>query len=121
MKKRDFHLIIIILFMAISALVLGRLTLQGYSNSTEAVIYQKDEEYLRISLNNPQTVVVEENGRLNKIAITENGFSMLESNCHNQYCLHQGEVTLDNMDQRLFGAWIYCLPNEVSIELVKGE
>lgn len=121
MKKKDFHLIVLILIVALSASILGRIALQGHTDSTEAVIYQKDEEYMRIRLDHPQVVAVEENGRFNKIEITENGFSMLESNCHNQYCLHQGEVTLDNMDQRLFGAWIYCLPNEVSIELIKGE
>lgn len=32
--------------------------------------------------------------------------------------MHQGEVTLDNYEDRVLMNWIVCLPNQVTLELV---
>ncbi len=58
------------------------------------------------------------NGKVNVIHVTENGFYMASSTCDNQLCVQQGEVTVDNYQQRILGASVLCLPNNVDLELV---
>ena len=58
------------------------------------------------------------NGKVNVIHMTEKGFYMASSTCDNQLCVHQGEVTIDNYQQRILGASVLCLPNNVDLELV---
>ena len=58
------------------------------------------------------------NGKVNVIHMTEKGFYMASSTCDNQFCVHQGEVTIDNYQQRILGASVLCLPNNVDLELV---
>ena len=58
------------------------------------------------------------NGKVNVIHMTENGFYMASSTCDNQLCVHQGEVTIDNYQQRILGASVLCLPNNVDLELI---
>ena len=58
------------------------------------------------------------NGKVNVIHMTEKGFYMASSTCDNQLCVHQGEVTVDNYQQRILGASVLCLPNNVDLELV---
>ena len=58
------------------------------------------------------------NGKVNVIRVTENGFYMASSTCDNQLCVQQGEVTIDNYQQRILGASVLCLPNNVDLELI---
>lgn len=57
----------------------------------------------------------------NIIHVTENSVSMYYSNCENQDCVEQGEVTLENKETRILGNMIICLPNQVSLELYSRE
>ena len=43
---------------------------------------------------------------------------MKESNCTNQDCVHQGDVTLQNIASRPLANQIICLPHKVVLELV---
>ncbi len=58
---------------------------------------------------------------VNNICVTPNGVYMESSTCENQDCVHQGMVTLDNMDQRILENMIICLPNQVYLELYSTE
>ena len=58
------------------------------------------------------------NGKVNVVHLTGNGFYMASSTCDNQLCVQQGEVTIDNYQQRILGASVLCLPNNVDLELV---
>ena len=58
------------------------------------------------------------NGKVNVVHVTENGFYMASSTCDNQLCVQQGEVTIDNYQQRILGASVLCLPNNVDLELI---
>ena len=58
------------------------------------------------------------NGKVNVIHVTDKGFYMASSTCDNQLCVQQGEVTIDNYQQRILGASVLCLPNNVDLELV---
>ncbi len=53
----------------------------------------------------------------NVIHVTPDSIYMKSSSCDNQDCVLQGTVTLENMDERVLGNMIICLPNEVTLEL----
>lgn len=121
MKKRDIQIVFLIIVIAFLCLV-GYKFFEGESAESNYVVISIDgKEYKRVSLSEPQIVVIEHDGKHNEIEITSEGVSMHSSSCSNQNCVMQGEATLDNMDERIMGGWIVCLPNGVSIELVKGE
>lgn len=62
--------------------------------------------------------VEQENGSVNVIRMTEDGFYMESSTCKNQDCIYQGAVTRDNWSQRLLGTHVICLPNRVDVTLL---
>lgn len=83
------------------------------------IISVSGEEKLRVPLSQPQRVTLsQDNGVQNVVVITEDGAYMESSTCHNQICVHSGKVTRENWDFRPDGAFIICLPNQVSVELV---
>ena len=53
----------------------------------------------------------------NVIRLSSQGVVMDSSTCDNQDCVMQGQVTLDNKDDRVLRNMILCLPNDVGIEL----
>ena len=76
----------------------------------------------RVPLSAPRTVTVEQpGGEVNVIEVSDRGAVMLSSTCGNQLCVHMGEVTVDNWEYRPNQAFIICLPNRVSVELVVVE
>lgn len=58
---------------------------------------------------------------VNTIHLTPTGVYMESATCENQDCVHQGEVTLDNISSRILGNMIICLPNQVVLELYSAE
>lgn len=65
--------------------------------------------------------IKQEDGKTNRIHITPNSAYMESSTCRNQDCVGQGVVTLDNLQTRILGAYVICLPNEVTIEVVPAQ
>ena len=57
----------------------------------------------------------------NTLRLTRNGFMMDSSTCDNQDCVQQGEVTLENKDDRVLMHMVLCLPHNVSVELYSLE
>ena len=51
------------------------------------------------------------------ISLGKNHFNMAESSCPDQICITEGEVTLDNRENRLLGSCVYCLPNQITLEM----
>ncbi len=62
-----------------------------------------------------------QDGSENVIHIGKNSFYMESSNCENQNCVEQGEVTLENRDRRLLFNMVICLPHNLSLELKTRE
>ena len=60
-------------------------------------------------------------GSENVVHIGKNSFYMHSSNCENQNCVGQGEVTLENRETRLLFNMIICLPHNLSLELLTRE
>ena len=65
--------------------------------------------------------ITQVDGKQNVVHISVNGFFMLSATCSNQECVHQGEVTLENRDQRILFNQVVCLPNQVMLELLTPE
>jgi hypothetical protein len=62
--------------------------------------------------------IAQQDGSENVIHIGKNSFYMESSNCDNQNCVEQGEVTLDNRDSRILFNMVICLPHGLSLELL---
>lgn len=65
-----------------------------------------------------ELVLTQEGGQTNVIHYTPTSFVMHSSTCDGQDCIAQGEVTLENMDKRVFFNSVICLPNQVSVSLL---
>ena len=64
--------------------------------------------------------VVQPDGSENAIALTGESVCMERANCENQDCVGMGAVTRDNLELRVMGGFIICLPHRLSVE-VRGE
>ncbi len=60
-------------------------------------------------------------GKLNIVRVAPGAISMHMSTCHNQNCVEQGTVTLENRDRRILSNEIICLPNRVILRLLNSE
>ena len=56
----------------------------------------------------------------NTIDFTGDSVVMAHADCENQDCVEMGEVTRDNLELRVMGGFIICLPHKLSVE-VRGE
>ena len=88
--------------------VQGWLRIQVGDQVMEPVPLVEDGEY----------VIDQPDGRQNVVHTTANGAVMHFSTCDNQSCVQQGEVTLQNRDDRVLMNMIICLPNEVILEVL---
>lgn len=53
----------------------------------------------------------------NTIAITGESVYMECADCENQDCVDMGAVTRDNLELRVMGGFIVCLPHRLSVEV----
>ena len=58
---------------------------------------------------------------VNVLHLTPNGFRMEDANCEGNDCVNQGEVTLENREDRILWNMIICLPHQLSAELITRE
>ena len=58
---------------------------------------------------------------LNIIRMTPEGFNMAEADCPGHDCEQQGEVTLENMPDRVLWNMIICAPHELTLCLYTPE
>ena len=106
----------------------------GYSEKTKAAAeaYLREypaESYLILTTNSGISSPIplnEENsfrvrqgdGSENVVHIGKNSFYMESSNCDNQNCVGEGEVTLENRKSRILFNMVICLPHQLSLELL---
>lgn len=62
-------------------------------------------------------VVRQPDGAENGVTLTGDRVYMDHANCDNQDCVNMGEVTLDNLELRVMGGFIICLPHRISVEV----
>ena len=58
---------------------------------------------------------------VNVIHVTPTGFWMEKSNCEGQDCVDEGEVTLENRQERILGKMVICLPHQLMLYLITRE
>ena len=58
---------------------------------------------------------------LNVVHLMPNGVYMEDANCANHDCMDEGEITLENIPERILGNMIICLPNQVILQLSSAE
>ena len=88
------------------------------------VVHVGNEQSFPYPLNGDEALdipVTQPNGLENTIHTFKNGFRMASANCDNQNCVHQEEVTLENHNRRILFNFIYCLPNQVVLELLTSD
>ena len=120
-KKRNLLVLGAVLLLAAALLAASRLLTPPapQSASGEIRITVDGREWGRYPLSQPQTVVVEQpDGCRNEVVVTAEGAYMAASTCDNQLCVQMGEVTVDNWESRPNQAFIICLPNRVTVELI---
>ena len=61
--------------------------------------------------------IVQPDGGENTVTLTGTSVLMTEANCEGQDCVQMGEVTRDNMEVRVMGGFIICLPHRISVEV----
>ena len=64
--------------------------------------------------------VLQPDGAENTVAITADAVYMEHADCENQDCVQMGAVTRDNLELRVMGGFIICLPHKISVEVRDG-
>ena len=104
MKRRDWLILFFVLLFSL-ALFLLRPQTAAPEMRTYLRITAPGQSYPLVALDTAQEIVIDQ----------------AESNCKNQDCIHQGQVTVDNMGSRPLANQIICLPNKVVLELVSTD
>ena len=102
---RDIILIAVILAVAVVLLIVTGS--HGTEGSYVSVMLQNDE-IARYSLSNDGIYTI--NGGTNTIEIKDGKVRMIEAQCPNHLCVHQGWIGLE-------GQSIVCLPNKVTVSV----
>jgi len=61
--------------------------------------------------------IVQPDGSVNTVTMTGEAVMMTEANCEGQDCVMMGEVTRENLEERVLGGFIICLPHRIAIEV----
>ena len=118
MRKKEILIVAGIILLAALSLAAYRLLGRGKTATGKMNVYVNGALYASEPLRPGHTLTVTQpDGSTNVIRMTEGGFYMESSSCHNQLCVQQGEVTQDNWTTRMLGTHILCLPNRVDAEL----
>lgn len=64
--------------------------------------------------------IIQDDGSENTVAITPDAVRMEHANCDNQDCVQMGAVTRENLELRVMGGFIICLPHKISVEVREG-
>jgi len=115
-KKLDIILISIYLLISVGAAIYFTVDgLNVHEGAMEVIISVENQEYERFTLPVPQNkeIVIETERGRNVLVVEGDHIDMLESDCNDQICVHQGEISTPN-------EMIVCLPNQVVIE-IKGK
>ena len=79
------------------------------------------EALLELPFGEAHTVeILQPDGSENTIELTGEAVRMSAANCENQDCVQMGDVTRENLELRVMGGFIICLPHRLSVE-VRGE
>ena len=126
--KRDIFLVGILLVLAVGGWLLRpvlRPTAALPVQMAEAALYVRyhvnGSEETVIPLVGEQEITIDQGeGQTNVLRLWPEGVEMKFSTCHNQLCVAQGQVTLENMDDRPLLHMIVCAPHRLVVELLEA-
>ena len=119
MKKKELFLILGALILAFALFSVAKLMDTGKAAAGVVRIYVDGKLHQEEKLGLEREIeITQKTGEKNILHLTPDGFYMAYSTCHNQLCIGQGQVTLDNYFNRSLGTHVLCLPNRVDVELV---
>ncbi len=122
MKRRDYIILAIVLVASLALFLLRPQTKNdGNADSYLRITVAGQTEQI-VALNEERDIRIEqENGDYNIIHIYPGGFRVIEANCYNQDCIHQGDVTTANIASRLLMNEVICLPHKLVLSLISAE
>ncbi len=122
MKRRDTIILAIVLIASLALFLLRPRSIQNGDDGAYLKITIAGQTEQVVALNEERDIRVEqENGDYNIVHIYPGGFRVIEANCYNQDCIHQGDVTEDNLASRLLMNEVICLPHKLVLSLVSAE
>lgn len=122
MKRRDFIILAIVLVASLALYLLRPKAIEDHSDSAYLRITIAGQTEELIPLTEEREIRIEqENGDYNLVQIFVGGFRVIEANCYNQDCIHQGDVTISNIGGRALANEIICLPHTLVLSLVTQE
>jgi len=122
MKRRDWLIIGIVLLVSLTLFLLRPRAVDPDAGTAYLRISVPGQTYELIPLTEEREIVIEQaDGSRNVVEIFPGGFRMKESNCPNQDCILQGDVTVDNIAGRVLANEIICLPHRLVLELVTAD
>ena len=114
-KKLDVVIIILLLVISfIPHLIFGVVLGYDYDRTyAEITIGGKFYKKIPLSEHSGEDIIeIKSGNHINKIKIVNNKLSIVEANCPDSLCIHQGEILK-------VGQSVVCLPNKVMVE-IKG-
>lgn len=124
LKRKDLWLIGILVTIAAGILLIFPLSRKSQVvEETLYLRYRLNEQEAKIVplVREEQLILNQQNGVQNVLFVWPGGIRMDSSTCHNQLCVYQGEVTLENRDIRPLQQLIVCAPHRLVAELLTAE
>ena len=91
---------------------------EGEKGGLRVTIALDGKQLLELPFEEAHTVTIQqEHGEENVIRITGEKVYMESANCDGQDCVMMGEVTAENLELRILGGFIVCLPHRLSLEV----
>ena len=117
MKKRDLFIVAALLLVAVAGMAAVKF-LSPNTAPGSAKLYVCSYVYQEVSLGGDPVIEIDQgNDIVNHVEIKDGAIYMSDSTCPDQQCVGQGEISMDNYEQRVLRNWIVCLPNQVTVEL----
>ena len=122
MKRRDLLILAIVLVASLTLFLLRPKATRDRSATAYLHISVPGQTDEWIPLTEEREIRIEQpNGDYNIVQIFQGGFKVIEANCHNQDCIKQGAVTLDNIGNRALANEVICLPHKLVLSLETGD
>lgn len=110
-RRNDLLLAGIVLLVALSALLIMRLT---RTEGATVLITVDGEEYARYPLSEDTRVTIGDTEHQNTLVISDGQAWVEDASCPDKLCVQQGHIHYD-------GEMIVCLPNKVVVQIMGGD
>lgn len=111
MKKNDWLIIIVVIFIAGIIYLYDRHTEEAIiGEKLNVEIYFDGELYDQVSLDEYKEIIIETELGINVIEVNKGKVKMIEADCPDHVCINSGSISRPNQ-------YIICLPNKVHVNI----